>query len=323
MKPKDRQALIKNKSAFISFVVPVYNEEQNIQSFLTALKEEAEKHTEKYEIVMVDDGSRDDSTEIIEAMAKTDDHLKLIVFSRNFGKENALTAGLQHCKGDAAIMIDADFQHPLECIPSFIDKWAEGYDMVYGLRDTRENESFIKRAFTGVFYRLLDYLSSVKIPPNAGDFRILDRKVVNAVNECGEFNRFMKGLYSWVGFKSTSVLYHSHDRTAGKSAYSFTRLFDLAMTGITSFSDKPLKLSGYMGLIISIISLIYALFIVAKTIIFGVDVPGFATITVAIMFFGGIQLISIGILGEYVARIFREVKHRPKYFIEDKIGFDE
>jgi glycosyltransferase involved in cell wall biosynthesis len=317
-----RQQLISSRSLFISFVVPIHNEEANIREFIPALINKAKSITDRFEIIMVNDGSKDNSLLIIQNELIQLENVKYLSFSRNFGKEAALTAGLKKSNGDVAILIDADFQHPLESIEDFVGKWAEGYDMVYGLRDTRNDESFLKRAFTKVFYGLLSMLSEVKIPPNAGDFRILDKKVVKAINSCEEYNRFMKGLYAWVGFKSTSIVYAVKERQAGSSSWSFFRLVDLALTGIISFSDFPLRVWSLIGMAISGIALLYALFIICDTLLFGVDVPGFATIVVAIMFFGGVQLISIGIIGEYISKIFREVKNRPTYIVEQSHGFD-
>ncbi|OGT30553.1 MAG: glycosyl transferase family 2 [Gammaproteobacteria bacterium RIFCSPHIGHO2_12_FULL_35_23] len=318
----DRKLLVDNQTLFISFVVPIYNEAVNIKDFIKALTQSANKLSKYYEIVIINDGSTDNSLAVIETELLPDSHIKLISFSRNFGKEIALTAGLHHCRGQIAILIDADFQHPLASIPEFIERWTEDYDMVYGLRDNRSQETFLKRFFARIFYKTLGFLSDTKIPADAGDFRLLDRKVVDAINSCKEYNRFMKGLYAWVGFKATAVIYPVLERQGGKTSFSFLKLAELALTGIFSFSDMPLRVWSLIGILISGISLLYALVIVFDTLCFGVDVPGFATITVAIMFFGGIQLISIGILGEYIARIFREVKNRPKYIIDKTHGFE-
>jgi len=318
--PQNKRSNVKEKSLFISCIVPIHNEEENIQEFLPKLIETISSHSPRFEIILIDDGSQDNTLSIIEKEF-TQEYIKLIAFSRNFGKENALTAGLEYCQGDVAILIDADSQHPLETIDQFVSKWRGGYDMVYGVRRHRKDETIAKRWFAKLFYRLMDSLSEVKIPPDAGDFRLLDRKVIDALNSCGEYSRFMKGLYAWVGFKSYAITYEAQDRFAGKTSWSFFKLFDLALTGIISFSDIPIRVWGIIGIIISSLSLAYALWIIISTLVFGVDTPGFATLATAIMFFGGIQLMSIGILGEYIGRIFREVKKRPHYIIAKTRGF--
>lgn len=310
------------KKAYISCIVPVYNEANNIAEFLLALHQQLQKTVSDFEIIVVDDGSKDETVNIVMSLADAYP-IKLLKFSRNFGKETALTAGLAHSSGDAVIMIDADFQHPVELIPTFLEKWREGYAMVYGVRTNRDDETRLKRFFANNFYKFLSRVTKTNIPNGAGDFRLLDRKVVDALNKFEERGRFMKGLYSWVGFKSLAVPFTVQQRAGGKSSWKFTRLTELALTGITLFSDVPLRVWSFVGFVVSLISLLYGLYIITKTLIFGVDVPGFATIVVAIMFFGGIQLLSIGILGEYLARVFNEVKHRPLYIIESKHGFDK
>jgi polyisoprenyl-phosphate glycosyltransferase len=322
MNIKERQQLLKNKTVKLSCVVPVHNEEEGIVDFVNALKKELPKLTSNFEIILIDDGSKDHSLQIIEEQI-VGENIKVIAFSRNFGKEKALTAGLKYAKGDVTLIIDADFQHPFHIIPKMFQGWAEGYDMAYGVRSTREDEAPSKRLFTGLFYRMMGLMSEVKIPPDAGDFRLLDKEVVNAINQCHENSRFMKGLYAWVGYKSIAIPFKPKDRHAGKSSWHFFKLFDLALTGIISFSDFPLRAWSLIGVAISAVSLIYALWIVFSTLMFGVQVPGYATIVTAVMFFGGIQLLSIGIMGEYIARIFREVKQRPPFIIAKKIGFDD
>lgn len=319
---QNRKELMQQKAVFISCVVPVHNEKENLKKFISALHDTLQNLSKEFEIIVVDDGSKDKGCEEIISMAK-EHSTKILTFSRNFGKEAALTAGLLHARGDVAILLDADFQHPLEVIPLFLEHWSKGYDMVYGVRNNRDDESPVKRFFGEVFYKLVDRITPISIPANAGDFRLLDRKVVNALNSLSERERFMKGLYAWVGFNSIAVPFDVKEREAGTSSWRFKTLFELAITGITSFSNMPLRVWSYVGCIISFVSFVYALCIVSDTLIWGVDLPGFATITVAIMFFGGIQLLSIGILGEYIARIFSEVKGRPSYIIEKRIGFDD
>lgn len=322
METANRAQVLQNKSLYISCVVPVFNEESVISSFVAALISLLESQTNQFEIILVDDGSRDRSLLIMQQLA-SDARIKVIGLSRNFGKEVALTAGLEHASGSVAIILDADFQHPLATIPVFLEHWSQGYDMVYGVRTDRESESYLKRRFANSFYWLMQKITQIDIPPNAGDFRLLDRQVINALNSFPERTRFMKGLYAWVGFKSLAVPFTVQQRAGGKSSWRFTRLTELAITGITSFSDVPLRVWGMIGFLISLVSLVYAIYIVTVTLLYGADLPGFPTLVVAIMFLGGVQLLSIGILGEYIARIFTEVKHRPKYLIHTKVGFDE
>lgn len=313
-----RKNLIETKQVYISCIVPVFNEQSNIVKFINALEKELTAITNKFEIIIVDDGSKDKTLEKAESLVNP--RIKILGLSRNFGKENALTAGLEYATGDVAILIDADFQHPFSMLTKFLKHWSEGYDMVYGVRKNRLNETILKRLFTKFFYILLKS-SNTNIPPDAGDFRLLDRKVIDAINSMDERNRFMKGIYAWVGFNSIAIPFDVAKRAAGKSTLNFGRLSELALTGITSFSNIPLRIWSLVGVIISLIAFIYGSYIVLKTLIFGIDVPGYATIVVTIMFFGGVQLLSVGILGEYLARIFEEVKHRPKYIVDKKIGF--
>lgn len=322
MFPLTRSQLIEKKEVFISCVVPLYNEEANVIIFFEKLQAFLRSITNTFEIIAVDDGSRDTTVEKIKAFS-SDYCVKLIRFSRNFGKESALTAGLEYSSGDVVIMLDADFQHPLDVLPLFLKEWSQGYDMVYGVRENRDNESRSKRGFAHLFYWLMAKITQIDIPNNAGDFRLLDRKVVATLNNMKEHTRFMKGLYAWVGFKKIGVPYVVQERAAGKSSWGFIKLTELAITGITSFSNVPLRIWGFIGFVISTISLIYALYIIGITLIYGADLPGFPTLAAAIMFFGGIQLLSIGILGEYIARIFTEVKMRPNYIIDEKNGFDK
>lgn len=322
MRQEDRQLVLQNKTVYISCIVPVFNEEAVIEAFLEKLQKALREMTYRFEIIVVDDGSRDNTVEKVQKLSK-DYHIKLLGLSRNFGKELALTAGIEHASGDVVILLDADFQHPIDILPAFLKHWAEGYDMVYGMRKDRESESYLKRNSTRLFYWLMQKITHIDIPNNAGDFRLMDRNIVEALKQFPERSRFMKGLYAWVGFKKIGVLYEVKDRTAGKTSWGFSKLTELAITGITSFSDVPLHIWGFIGFLISLVSLIYAIYIVTVTMIYGADLPGFPTLVVAIMFLGGIQLLSIGILGEYIARIFTEVKQRPKYLIQIKEGFDE
>lgn len=318
----DRKLGIQNKTVYISCVVPVFNEEANVEDFFAKLHECLKTMTNQFEIVVVDDGSRDSTVKKIISLPK-EYAIKLLEFSRNFGKEIALTAGLEHASGDVVIIMDADFQHPIETLPEFLKQWGEGYDMAYGVRKNRDNESKIKRNLANLFYWLMQKMAKINMPNNAGDFRLMDRKVVDALNQFQERIRFMKGLYAWVGFKVIPIPFDVHERKAGKSTWGLRKLTELAITGITSFSDIPLRIWGFIGFIISTISVVYAIYFLMYTLLYGADLPGFPSIIVAVLFLGGIQLLSIGILGEYIARIFTEVKQRPKYLVAKKHGFDE
>lgn len=322
MNPNQRQQLIQNKTVFISCVVPVYNEEAVVADFIRCLQQALHTLTSRFEIIIVDDGSRDHTVEKVQQLPK-DEHVKLLALSRNFGKEIALTAGIEHARGEVTVLMDADFQHPVEVIHEFLAKWADGYDMVYGIRQDRESESLLKRNFARLFYWMMRKVSSVDMPRNAGDFRLMDRKITDAIKLFPERTRFMKGLYAWVGYKSIGIPFEVKERAAGKSSWGFLRLAELAITGIASFSDIPLRVWSMIGFAISFIAMIYAVYIVTVTLLYGADLPGFPTLVVAIMFLGGIQLLSIGILGEYIARIFTEVKQRPKYLLRIKEGFDD
>lgn len=317
----ERKKKLQSRQVFVSCVVPIFNETANIQNFIECLQTTLQSLTDKYEIILVDDGSKDNSVYCIQQLAKIYP-LKLLGLSRNFGKEIALTAGLEHAQGEVAILLDADFQHPIPLITAFLEHWANGYDMVYGLREDRATDTYLKRQSAHLFYWLMQKIAKVDIPNNAGDFRLLDRKIIKALANFPERTRFMKGLYAWVGFKKIGISYSVQERKAGKSSWGLRHLTELAITGITSFSDVPLRVWGFIGFVVSGISFLYALYMITVTLLFGADLPGFPTLVVAIMFLGGIQLLSIGILGEYIARIFTEVKQRPKYLIAIKEGFD-
>jgi len=306
---------IQSKNVNINCVIPIHNEEAVIEKFIKQLVEYLKSITNTFELLIVNDGSQDNTREIVEGLVPSYP-IKLINFSRNFGKEMAISAGLEYANSDVAIIIDADFQHPFETIYAFLMAWAEGYDMVYGLRQSRHDESRVKRFCAQAFYNLMSKISNTDIPINAGDFRLLDRKVIDAIGLTQERERFMKGLYSWVGFKSKGIPFEVQERAGGKTSWNFLKLFDLAISGIVSFSDTPLRLWSLIGVIVSIFSFLSITYIIFDTLILGVKVPGYATLLSAITFFGGIQLLSIGVLGEYVARIFNEVKKRPKYIIE-------
>ena len=319
---KVRQKKWDARAVFVSCVVPVMNEEAVITPFVKALENFLRSFTDHYEIILVDDGSTDRTPEMIKQDLLSD-QVKWIRFSRNFGKEKALTAGLHHVTGEVALLIDADFQHPFETVHSFFEHWLQGYDMVYGVRQNRDDENWLKKCVAQGFYRLIGKMSDIHIPANAGDFRLLNRSVVDALNQYGEQARFMKGLYACVGFQSIGIPYQVEKRTLGQSSFHLRKLFSLAWTGLISFSDLPLQIWTLVGALISGVSFLYALWIVFSTLYYGGGLPGYPTIVVCILFFGGIQLLSIGILGEYIARIFHEVKRRPLYIISESRGIDE
>ena len=301
----------------ISLIIPMLNEAKNLPSLCERLEKNLpSKFT--YEYVFIDDGSTDDSVKVAQGL-KTKQKLQVIEFSRNFGKESAIYAGLKSCKGDAAVIIDADLQHPPELIKTFVTKWQAGADMVYGVLDARKHQGFFRKWFSNRFYQMLNLLSETHIPQNAGDFRLLNRKVIDAIISCPERSLFMKGLYAWVGFNTCAVPYQPNDRADGKKGrWSFGSLFNLAIAGVTSFSSIPLRIATLVGLFISIFAFIYGVYIIASTLVYGTSTPGFATIMVVILFLGGIQLIAIGIVGEYIAKIFNEVKVRPRYIVADR-----
>ncbi|WP_422137432.1 glycosyltransferase family 2 protein [Endozoicomonas sp. ALC020] len=304
----------------LSCVVPVFNESQVIGRFMEALIKQLEEITEHLEIIVVDDGSTDKTVELVESFCN-DERIKLIELSRNFGKETALTAGIDATSGDAVILIDADFQHPLEMIPVFVDYWQQGYQMVYGVRQDRENESFLKKKGAQFFYRIMHSSTGIDVPAHAGDFRLLDKVVVDALRAMPERSRFMKGIYAWVGYKSIGLPFQVRNRLAGQSGWGYGKLTSLALSGITAFTTLPLRIVGGLGLIISFISVFYALFIIFRTLVLGAPLPGWPTVIVAITFIGGIQLLSLWLLGEYIAGIFCEVKKRPRYLIQRQLGF--
>ena len=298
----------------ISCVVPAFNEGKHIASFLTDLHATLARLSDRYEIIVVNDGSSDNTEEMV-ATVSTNCAVRYLGLSRNFGKEAALSAGIDHAKGEVVILLDGDYQHPLELLPEMLNLWKSGYDMVYGVIADRRHESLLKRWGTGLFYNLMERDSVIDIPRNAGDFRLMDRKVVDALRQLPERNRFMKGLYAWVGYKSVALPFVPLERASGESSFRLRGLGKLALAGITAFTTLPLRIWSGIGALISIASILYALYVMLETLIFGNPTPGWATLTVGLMFFSGVQLFSIGILGEYLGRVYEEVKMRPLYLI--------
>jgi polyisoprenyl-phosphate glycosyltransferase len=304
----------------LSVIVPVLNEELNIPVIADRIGTVLRGVVASYEILFVDDGSTDGTMAAIRALSKTDAAIRAISFSRNFGKEVAIAAGLDHSRGNAVVLIDADLQHPPETIAEFVAKWREGYDMVYGQRIDRSTDGRTYSRFAQRFYTLFERFGEMELPQGAGDFRLMSRRVVDALKDMPERARFSKGLYAWVGFRHIGVPYQVAPRLHGATKWNYGKLFRFAFDGLTSFSTAPLKLATYCGVTISGLAFLYALVTIVRTLIFGADVPGFPSLMVSVMFFSGIQLIFLGIIGEYIGRIFAEVKERPLYLVADEVG---
>jgi len=300
----------------ISIIAPCYNEEETIEPFLRRIEEILAQINEPYEIVFINDGSKDNTLNVLLNAKQNFKNIRIINFSRNFGKEAALTAGLDKARGEAAIPIDVDLQDPPELIKELVARWREGYDVVLAKRADRTSDSFAKRVSADLFYKLNGKISNVDIPNNVGDFRLMSKRTVEALKQLPENQRFMKGLFAWVGFKTTVIEYAREKREAGQSSFNGWKLWNFALDGITSFSTLPLRIWLYIGALVSFLSFLYGSFIILKTLIFGVDLPGYASLAVIMLFLGGIQLIGIGILGEYIGRIYSESKRRPSYIIE-------
>jgi polyisoprenyl-phosphate glycosyltransferase len=310
----------------LSVIVPVKDEEEAIGGFVTRVTAvldglcSADGGPLPWEILFVDDGSGDATLPAIIAAHRADARVRGISLSRNFGKEAALSAGLDHARGEAVIPIDVDLQDPPEIIGEMLDKWRTGFEVVYGVRRNRTSDSLPKRMTAEWYYRAHNYLSSDKIPEHAGDFRLLDRKVVEVIKLMPERNRFMKGLFAWSGFRQAAVEYDRVERKVGHTKFNYWKLWTLAIDGITSASTVPLRVWSYLGGGIALLSLLYALYLIARTVLYGVDVAGYPSMMVAILFLGGVQLLSLGILGEYIGRILVEVKQRPIYVVREEIG---
>ena len=308
----------------LSVIVPVKNEEEGIIPFIERVGAILEQAAEGkgWEILFVDDGSTDSTLAAIVAANGREPRVRAISLSRNFGKEAALSAGLDHARGNAVIPMDVDMQDPPEMLPEMIAKWRDGHEMVFGVRRCRASDPLPKRLTAGLYYRAHNWVSSDKIPENAGDFRLMDRKVVDVIRAMPERNRFMKGLFAWAGFRQASVEYDRAERETGTTKFNYWKLWTLALDGITSASTVPLRIWSYVGAVIALGAIAFACWLAFDTMIFGNPVPGYASIMTSVLFLGGIQLISLGVLGEYVGRILTETKQRPLYVVRDTVGLD-
>jgi len=296
-------------------VAPVYNEAECLREFQRRLAAAMDALGE-WRVVYVDDGSVDGSPALLQEMRRHDPRIAIVRLSRNFGKEIATTAGLDHAWGDAVIVIDADLQDPPEVIPALVHRWEEGFDVVYAQRRSRAAESMLKRATASLFYRLMQDLGNVHLPRDTGDFRLLSWRVVEALGRMRECHRFMKGLFAWVGFSSTAVPYERAGRLAGHSKWRYRQLWNLAIEGITSFTVMPLKVATYLGLFVSLLAAVYACQLIVRTVLFGNPVAGYPSLMAVVLVLGGVQLLTLGVIGEYLGRIFNEAKRRPLYFVD-------
>jgi glycosyltransferase involved in cell wall biosynthesis len=299
----------------LSVVVPAYNEATGLARFHLRLAD-ALAGLHNWEVVYVNDGSSDATLSVIEALQRADDRVAVVSLSRNFGKETAMTAGLDHAVGEAVVIIDADLQDPPELIPELVTRWRGGFDMVYAKRRTRDGDSWLKRSTAKGFYRLIHRMGDLKIPQDTGDFRLMSRRAVDAVRQLREQHRFMKGLFAWVGYPTTFVLYDREPRCAGVSKWSYWKLWNLAIEGITSFTVMPLKLASYVGLGVALMSVVYAAVVIVKKLLIGNPVAGYPSLMTVVLFLGGVQLMFLGVIGEYVGRVFNETKQRPLYLVE-------
>lgn len=306
----------------LSAVIPVFNESENLAPLVARLVPVLERAAASFEIVFVDDGSSDDTMAVLRRLHGDDRRLRAVSFSRNFGKEIAIAAGLDHARGKAVVILDADLQHPPEMIETFVARWREGYKNVYGTRIDRTQDSPLRRLLTRRFYGLFRNFGETGLPEGAGDYRLLDRQAVEALKNMPERARFSKGLFAWIGFKSIGVPFQVQERHSGTTKFSYRKLTRFALDGLMSFSTLPLKVWTYVGTLVSMFALATAIFFVAQTVMVGADVPGYASLIVSIMFFAGVQLMSLGIIGEYIGRIFAEVKRRPLYLVQERLEAD-
>lgn len=302
----------------ISILIPAYNEQEVLQRLYERLNKLAgDTPNYGFEFLFVNDGSRDRTMEIIRTFAKKDPRVAYVNLSRNFGKETAMAAGLDHVTGDATVIIDADLQDPPELIPQMIKYWEEGYDDVYARRSSRQGETWLKKATSTAFYKVLQKSTRIPIQQDTGDFRLLDRRCVEALKQIRESQRYTKGMFSWIGYEKKEITYERDPRAAGQSKWNYFQLLNLAIEGIVSFTTSPLRVSTYVGLFVSLAAFVYVVYLVGRTILFGTDLAGYPSMMAVILFLGGVQLLSLGIIGEYVGRIFNETKNRPLYLVEE------
>lgn len=304
-----------NADTLLTIVVPCFNEQEVLPEFQRRLVTVLDGLKLDAEIVYINDGSSDNTLELLQQLHSDDDRVAVVDLSRNFGKEIALTAGLHHARGDAVVVIDADLQDPPELIPKLLEEWRNGYDVVYAKRARREGESLIKKATAHAFYRVMQRISQVDLPEDTGDFRLLSRRAVDALNKLGEQTRFMKGLFAWIGFRQKAVYYNRDPRHSGTTKWNYWKLWNFALEGITSFTTAPLKIATYAGLLTAIGAFVYGTYMIVETLLYGNPVPGYPSIIVIMLFLGGVQLMAIGVLGEYIGRIFFESKRRPLFFL--------
>jgi len=301
----------------LSVISPVYNEQEVLPAFHARLTQAFADLNYAIEIIYVNDGSTDTSLTVLEDLYTKDSRVALVDLSRNFGKEIALTAGLHKAKGDAIVVIDADLQDPPELIPQLVKEWEKGYDVVYAKRTQRRGESWLKKITATIFYRLMRHVGKVRIPEDTGDFRLLSRRAVDALNTLSEQHRFMKGLFAWIGYKQKAVYFDRDPRYAGVTKWNYWKLWNFALEGITSFTIAPLKFATYIGFLTAFVAFVYGSYMLIRTLLFGNPVPGYPSLIVIILFLGGMQLMAIGVVGEYVGRIFTETKRRPLYFLNN------
>lgn len=306
----------------LSVVVPVFNESEVLPTFHARLVAVLDKIGMRSEVLYVNDGSSDRSFEVMTELRNRDARVGLINLSRNFGKELAMTAGLDQAAGDAVVVIDSDLQDPPELIEEFVKQWRAGYDVAYGKRTTRDGESALKKATAFMFYRLIQKMSRVKIPVDTGDFRLMSRRAVDALRKVRETNRFMKGLFAWIGYRAIAVPYQRDRRFAGTTSFNYWKLWNFAIEGVTSFTTAPLKMAMYMGLAVAGYAFVYGAIIIYKTLVYGSSVAGYPSLMVVVLFLGGIQLVGLGIIGEYLGRMFDETKNRPLYLVQDYLPPD-
>lgn len=307
----------------ITILVPCYNEQDSLPALSEALKSLMnQQHQYEWEVLLVNDGSRDNTISIIKEIRKEDKRFCYVDLSRNFGKENAMLAGFDYATGDAVVIMDADLQHPPSVIPEMLKKWEEGYDDVYGRRLTRGKESWLRKKLSMWYYSILQKTTRVEILQNVGDFRLLDRKCIEELKKLRETERYTKGMYCWIGFKKTAVDFETQDRVAGESSMSMKSLFSLAVDGITSFTVAPLKISIVLGLVVSLTAFIFMCYVLINTWVYGDPVQGYPTLMTVVLFLGGVQLLSLGIIGEYLGKIFNETKNRPVYIVNEYEGLN-